>query len=83
MPIAWVQAALDRLESDGEIEISVPSVGYRSAFIGAVLREVPGAEVVRTASPPRVRLTTVRERLWVEGRCQRDLVGVREAQGWP
>jgi hypothetical protein len=57
VPIAWVQDALDRLERDREIEISVQSVGYRSAFIGAVLREVPGAEVVRSVSPPRVRLT--------------------------
>ena len=37
VPIAWVQHALDRLAADGEIEISVESVGYRSAFIGAVL----------------------------------------------
>lgn len=56
VPIAWVEDALDRLERDGEIEISVPSVGYRSAFIGAVLRELPGAEVIRTESPPRIRL---------------------------
>lgn len=56
VPIAWVQDALDRLERDREIEISVQSVGYRSAFIGAVLREVPGAEVVRSVSPPRIRL---------------------------
>jgi hypothetical protein len=53
----WVQEAFDRIERDGEIEISVPSVGYRSAFIGAVLQELPGAELVRTASPPRIRLT--------------------------
>jgi len=51
-----VQAALDRFERDREIEISVQSVRYRSAFIGGVLRELPGAEVVRSASPPRIRL---------------------------
>ena len=56
VPTAWVQEAIDRIERDGEIEISVQSVGYRSAFIGAVLRELPGADVVRTASPPRIRL---------------------------
>ena len=56
MPIEWVQAALDRLEADGEVEISVAAVGYRSAFIGAILREVAGAEVVPEASPPRIRL---------------------------
>jgi hypothetical protein len=32
-------------------------VGYRSAFIGAVVRELPGAEVVTTVSPPRIRLS--------------------------
>ena len=56
VPIAWIQDAKDRLERDGEIEISVSSVGHRSAFIGAVLRELPGAEVARDTSPPRVRL---------------------------
>ena len=56
IPIRWVQEALDRLERDGEIEISVSSIGYRSAFIGAVLRELPGAEVVTSVSPPRIRL---------------------------
>jgi hypothetical protein len=35
VPIAWVQAALDRLRRDGEVEISVASVGYRSAFVSA------------------------------------------------
>jgi hypothetical protein len=57
VPVAWVQDALDRLEQDGEIEISVAAVGYRSAFIGAVLQQLPGAQAVRT-SPPRIRLPT-------------------------
>lgn len=56
VPIGWVQDALDRLEGEGEIEISVDSVGYRSAFVGAVLRELPGAQVITSASPPRIRL---------------------------
>jgi hypothetical protein len=43
VPISWVQSALDRLMRDGEVEISVESVGYRSAFVGAVLSQVPGA----------------------------------------
>ena len=34
VPIAWVQDALDRLATDGDIEISVESVGCRSAFVG-------------------------------------------------
>jgi hypothetical protein len=55
VPVAWVQEALNRLERDGEIEISVAAVRYRSAFIGAVLQQVPGATVVRS-SPPRIRL---------------------------
>jgi hypothetical protein len=58
VPLAWVQDAIDRLERDGEIEISVASVRYRSAFIGAVLLQLPGATVVRS-SPPRVRLGRV------------------------
>lgn len=57
VPIAWVQDALDRLERDAEIEISVESVRYRSAFIGAVLLAMPGVERVAGASPPRLRLT--------------------------
>ena len=56
VPLKWVQNALDRLEQDGEIEISTASVGFRSAFIGAVLLELPGARSVRTTSPPRIRL---------------------------
>jgi hypothetical protein len=50
-----VQEAIDRLEREREIEISVDSVRYRSAFIGAVLRELADAQVVLT-SPPRIRL---------------------------
>lgn len=55
VPISWVQDALDRLERDREIEISVESLRYRSAFVGAVLQELPGASVIRT-SPPKIRL---------------------------
>jgi hypothetical protein len=55
VPLSWVQDAVDRLERDREIEISVASVRYRSAFIGAVLQQLPGATVVRS-SPPRIRL---------------------------
>jgi hypothetical protein len=55
VPIAWVQDALDRLERDSDIEVSVASLRYRSAFIGAVLLQLPGASVVRT-TPPRIRI---------------------------
>jgi hypothetical protein len=50
VPIAWVQDALDRLVEVGEVEISVASVGYRSAFIGAVLLHVPDA--IGGGNPP-------------------------------
>ena len=59
VPIALVQDAIDRVEAAGEIEISVDSVRYRIAFIGAVLRELPDAHVVESASPPRIRLRCV------------------------
>jgi hypothetical protein len=55
VPIEWVQVAMDQLERDGEIVIDVPTVGYRSAFIGAVLSSLPGAVVLPT-TPPRIRL---------------------------
>jgi uncharacterized protein DUF3883/EVE domain-containing protein len=68
VPIAWVQTALDRLLRDGEVEISVASVGYRSAFIGAALATLPGA---RTAhNPQRVLLpasSDTRRKTPVEG----------------
>lgn len=33
IPIEWVQDALDKLMESGEIEVSVNSLGYRSAFV--------------------------------------------------
>jgi hypothetical protein len=55
VPIAWVEEALGRLLRDGQIEVSVPSLGYRSAFVGAVLLSVPGAAATST-TPPAVIL---------------------------
>jgi hypothetical protein len=55
VPIQWVQDAMDMLEADGGVTIDVETVGYRSAFIGAVLATVPGAIVLPT-SPPRIEL---------------------------
>ena len=52
VPISWIQEALDRLVEEGVVDISVESVGYRSAFVGAVLSQVPGA----IAGGGRVRL---------------------------
>ncbi len=54
VPIEWIQDALDRLERDGDLEISVASVGYRSAFVGAVLQTLPGA--IATTRPRRIML---------------------------
>jgi predicted RNA-binding protein with PUA-like domain len=68
VPIAWVQAALDRLRTDGEVEISVASVGYRSAFVGAALAVLPGARTAR--NPQRVLLpasSDTRRRTPVDG----------------
>jgi hypothetical protein len=53
VPIQWVQDALDRLGSDGDVEINVDSVGYRSAFIGAVLCTLQDAD----GSPSTMRVT--------------------------
>jgi hypothetical protein len=55
VPVKWVQTAMDMLESSREVRIDVATVGYRSAFIGAVLATVPGATVLPT-SPPRIAL---------------------------
>lgn len=54
VPIQWVQEALDRLTEEHEVEISVASVGYRSAFIGAVLLTIPGTR--KGVNPSRVIL---------------------------
>jgi hypothetical protein len=55
VPIEWVQTAIDMLERDGEVTIDVETVGYRSAFVGAVLAKLPGAKVV-PSSPPKISL---------------------------
>jgi hypothetical protein len=53
VPIARVQEALDRLGPDGEVEISVESVGYRSAFIGAVSSSLDDTEASPATMPVR------------------------------
>ena len=37
-----VQIAAARLFERGEVEIIMPAVGYRSAFVGAALASIPG-----------------------------------------
>lgn len=54
VPIEWVQSAIDRLLEERELEINPQSVGYRSAFVGAVLLTLPGVEGAK--NPRRVRL---------------------------
>ncbi|GAA0482619.1 hypothetical protein Ade02nite_66360 [Paractinoplanes deccanensis] len=56
VPIAWVEEALRRLVADGEVPIEPSEIGYRSAFIGAVLKTLPGA-VVEGGRPPVIRLS--------------------------
>jgi hypothetical protein len=58
VPLKWVQDALDRLADEGEVEISVESVGYRSAFIGAVLSALEHVE----SSPSTMRVRRVDRR---------------------
>lgn len=52
--IREVQDAANRLFREGEIEISVPSVGFRSAFVGAALSMLPGT--IAETRPRRIRL---------------------------
>src|SRR5262249_23727866 len=47
VPIGWVQAGLDRLREDRELEVSVASLGHRSSFVGAVLLTLPAAHLIR------------------------------------
>ena len=54
VPLAMIESAYERLHSEGEIEISVDSVGHRSSFVGAVLASLPG--VTTALDPRRVRL---------------------------
>jgi hypothetical protein len=52
IPIKWIAEALERLRDEGTLTISVEEVGHRSAFVGAVLHELPGARFV--GSPPTI-----------------------------
>src|SRR5687767_12472896 len=49
-----LESAVEQLEREGELEISVGSVGHRSSFIGAVLATLPGATI--SSNPRRVHL---------------------------
>jgi hypothetical protein len=55
VPIAHVQRALDALYHDGELRVNKATLRHsNTAFIGAVLRELPDAEVL--VNPQRVRI---------------------------
>jgi hypothetical protein len=54
VPIDDVQSAFDRLTTGEEVRISVPSLGYRSAFVGAAMLSLTGAELLPGLT--RVRL---------------------------
>lgn len=54
VPIADVQQALDRLRTEGAVTIAPGEVGYRSAFVGAVLLTLPGARA--SGTPPVVQV---------------------------
>lgn len=54
VPIEWVQNGIDLLFEQGEVEIGVPSLGHRGAFVAAVLLTLPGTR--RGSNPSRVVL---------------------------
>ena len=56
VPLEDVQAAFDRISAGEEVRISEPSLGYRSAFVGAAMLSLPGAELL--LGPTRVRVST-------------------------
>ena len=44
-PSSEVQNGLDKLQAQGAVRASAAGLGYRSAFVGAVLATLPGAQV--------------------------------------
>lgn len=55
VPVRRVQAAMDLLRRDGEVTLTVETLGIGSAFVGAVLATLPGARFSSTR-PPKVSL---------------------------
>jgi hypothetical protein len=45
--VVEVQKGLDKLRADGSVLVSVAELGYRSAFVGAVLGTLPGAQFAK------------------------------------
>jgi hypothetical protein len=69
VPIADVQHALELLARDGEVIITPEAVRHRSAFIGAVLRTLPGTTIAM--NPPRVYAAQAAEDLGTVAARQR------------
>ena len=55
VPIAEVVAAIDLIRERSVVDVSVDVLGYRSAFISAVLLQIPGAHVV-SGTPTRIAI---------------------------
>jgi hypothetical protein len=53
--IGEVQKGLDKLQMHGSVRVNVDELGHRSAFVGAVLATLPGAQY--THNPATVTLT--------------------------
>jgi len=55
VPIQWVMDGVEALMRQGTVVVDVESLGYRGAFIGAVLATLLGTVVEQTV-PRRVSL---------------------------
>ena len=66
VPIDEVELGLRLLRENGRLEVHPDTLGYRSAFVGAVLRTLPGVSLTREASPPVLALHREADR--TEGR---------------
>lgn len=56
VPLSEIQAAADRLYEEGELRIHPNEVGYRSAFLGAILSTLEDVEALRRPARLRVRV---------------------------
>jgi hypothetical protein len=57
VPLAMVQAGLDALYHQRFVDVDRPSLGYRSAFVAAVLMTLPGVSL-EPGTPPRLVLVS-------------------------
>jgi hypothetical protein len=55
VPLAMVQAGLERLYGEGGVDVDVETLGHRSAFVAAVLRSLPGTSL-EAGTPARIVL---------------------------